>query len=139
VLSRRVVNGVEYESAVEMSNALRHVVEDGYLRRLVAFLAGLIGQERGYVEPQIEISPLQVISTPSYKESLILIGGPAANKLSEFYLRDNPHFKFDGTKEVYQLRDETNYRDIEPSIDVAIIEKRIFRHQIVIVAHGFGE
>ncbi len=138
VKTKRVVNALEYEVAVGLRDALRRVSGQGFLQRLTQYLAGLIGQEVRSPEANIEVSPLEVTEVLSC-DGVILVGGPVGNQLSRFYLQGSPQFRFDEGRSVYQQRDADGYRDMSPSDDVAIIEKRLFGGQVVLLIHGFGE
>lgn len=138
VRTKRVANALEYDVAVGMRDALRRLSGQEFLQRLIQYLAGLIGQEVRFPEPNIEVSPLEVTEVPNC-DCVILIGGPVGNQLSRFYLQDSPQFKFDDGRNVYQQRNVDGYRDIRPSDDVAIIEKRLVEGQVVLITHGFGE
>jgi len=137
--TKGVVNAQEYESAVEMRDALQRLQGRGLIHRLLSYLAGWVGQDLRLPEPDIKISPLEDVKNPPYLGSMILIGGPVNNQLAKFYLQDLPHFRFNKDTEKYQERDGDRYRDVEPSGDVAIIERRVIGKQVVILTHGFGE
>ena len=139
VATRRVVTALEYETAVEMREALQQLSGRGIVHRIIDYLAGLVGQTMRYPEPDIEVSPLDEVKEPPYTGSMILIGGPVANQLTEFYLRDSPEFRFNESTGKYQKRNGEGYRDIEPSNNVAVVEKRIIEEQVVFLVHGFGE
>ena len=140
VKTKRVVNAIEYETAVEMRNTLKRLPGSGFVRKLMDFLAGLIGQDIRLPESDIDISPLADVSEAPYPGSMILIGGPVSNQVRRFYLsQGTPQFRFDQATEKYQERGENGYQPIQSSGDVAVLEKRIFGEQVVILAHGFGE
>lgn len=139
IKTKRVVTALEYETAVELRETLQQLPGRGIIRRIVDYLAGVVGQTIRYPEPVIEVSPLGEVKDPPWTRSTILIGGPLANQLTKFYLQDSPDFKFNESAGKYQRRDGEVYRDIAPSNDVAVIEKKIVKEQVVILAHGFGE
>lgn len=139
VKTKRVVTALEYETAVEMRENFQKLLGRGIINRIVDHLARIIGQTIKYPKPNIEVSPLNEVKEPPYTGSIILIGGPVANQLTRFYLQDNPRFRFNESTGKYQRRYGGEYRDIEPSNDVAVIEKRIIGEQVVILVHGFGE
>jgi hypothetical protein len=139
VATRKVVTALEYETAVEMQETLQHLSGRGIVHRIIDYLAGLVGQTMRYPEPDIEVSPLDEVKEPSYTGSMILIGGPVANQLTKFYLRGSPELRFNESTGKYQKRNGEEYQDIEPSNNVAVVEKRIIEEQVVFLVHGFSE
>ena len=139
VKTKRVVNALEYEAAVELKRVLRQLSGGGFIGRVMRFLAGLIGQKAQIPEPEIEVSPLEEVTSAPYLGPVISIGGPVANQVTRFYLRDAPRFRFAKARGKYQERDRGQYRDLVPSSDVAVIEKMTVGDQTVILIHGFGE
>jgi hypothetical protein len=140
VNTRRVVNAIEYETAVEIRDALKRLPGTGFMRDIMAFLAGLIGQNIRLPESDIEVSPLADLGQAPYSGSIILIGGPVSNQLTKFYLlQGTPQYNWDPVTQWYQKRTRNGYLPIQPSGDVAVLEKRMFGQQVVILAHGYGE
>jgi hypothetical protein len=138
--SRRVVTAMEYEAAVEIRGLIERLAGSGVAYRLMDFLAGLIGQDIGLPAPDIEAGPLEEVEAASHRGTLFLIGGPVTNQLSRFYLKQgSPRFRFDETKQLYQERTDDGYKDINPSGNVAVIEKRVYDRLVIFLAHGFGE
>jgi hypothetical protein len=139
VKTRRVVNALEYEAAVELTDAVKHVAGAGPVRAFADYLAGVIGLDPKYPEPRIKVSPLQAVQDPPRSVGLILIGGPVANQVTRYYLRDSPKYRFNEDLRVYEKRHNDTYQPIGDSTDTAIIERMVVGNQVVIVAHGFGE
>jgi hypothetical protein len=139
IKTKRVVNAIEYETAVKIRYALQHLSEGGVIYRIVDFLAGLIGKELKFPEPEIIISPLDDMNESPYYGSQVLLGGPLSNRMTKHFLLDSPRFRFDEGKGKYQKRDKDEYHDIESSNNVAIIEKKVIENQVVLIVHGFGE
>ncbi len=140
VKTKRVVNAIEYETAVEMRDTLKRLPGSGFVRKLMDFLAGLIGQDIRLPESDIEVSPLAEVSEVPYPRSMLLIGGPVSNQVSKFYLsQGTTQFRFDQATEKYQEHGKDGYQAIQSSGDVAVLEKRVFGEQVVILAYGFGE
>ena len=138
--TKRVVNALEYEAAVEVKRGIEKLSEYGPISWLIEFLAGLISRKVNFPTPDIEVGPLDEVKEPPYNGSLILIGGPVTNQISKFYLQvGSPQFRFNEKTQLYQERVNNEYTDIVPSGNTAIIEERIIKGQIIFLAHGFGE
>lgn len=139
VLTRRVVNAAEYEAAVNLTNFFQGIAGPGLLRSLAMFLGGLIGIALPTPVPTIVASPLEDLSAPPVSGPVIAIGGPIANQVTKYYLSGSPRYSFDAASSQYQLRMGTTYVPIQPSNDVAIVEKRVVGGQPAVLLHGFGE
>lgn len=137
--TKKVANALEYEAAVEVQRGLEKLGGYGLINRMIVFLAGLIGLEMRFPPPNIEVSPLDEVKEMPSRDSAILIGGPVTNQLSRLCLSNNPRFRFNQEKGLYQERINDEYTDIAPSGNTAIIEKRIIDDQVIFVAHGYGE
>jgi len=138
-MSRRVVTALEYETAVEIREALRRLSGPELVGKLRASIAGVIGQDSTLPEPIIEVSRLDEVHEGPSAGSLILIGGPLRNQLTRFYLRDNPPFSFDTVKDKYLERSGGQYREIADYGDVAVVDRMVVNGQVVIVIFGTGE
>jgi len=140
VKTKRVVNALELESALLLKDELTHPPRSGLLPKLASLLAQLIGQSLSYPEPIIEPAPLERASGPVSHRSVILIGGPVANALSDYYLQtSSPSFKFNPASSRYQAREGAQYTDVPTSDNLAVIEKLVYEDQVVILLHGIGE
>ena len=140
IKTKMVVNAVEYEAAVEIRNLIKHITGGGVLGAIANFLAGLIGQDNHLPESEIAISPLTEVNEPPYRGSMILVGGPTSNRVSQFYLEHgSPIFKFDQTTEKYLKRGTNGYQPIQSSNEVAVLEKLVSGDQTIILVHGYGE
>jgi len=138
--TKGVVNAQEYETAIEMRNALQQIQRRGVAHKLRSYLAGLIGIDLSFPEPAIKISPLEgVTNPPCCPGNMILIGGPVNNQLTKFHMQASSQIRFNENTEKYQKRDGKSYQDIEPSGDVAVVERLVIEKQVVILTHGFGE
>ena len=110
--TRKVVTAVEYEAAVELKNTLRDLSGREFIRKI----AGLIGQDPKLPEPEIEPSPLVPVNAPVQFDSIILIGGPLRNQLTNYYAEHHiPLLKFDMAKNKYLERVGGQYQEIGDS------------------------
>jgi len=137
--SKATVTVLEYESAAEMRRRLEELTRAGIIEQIQKAVAGFLGQEWEIPSPNIEVSPLNEVPNAPYRGTVISIGGPVTNQVTKFYLRDSPQYRWDFSGNRYQERIDGEYRDIEPSGDVAVVEKRIINNQVVFLAHGYGE
>jgi len=137
--TQKAVNALEYDSASSLRDSLRPSHLAGIPLRLVDFLAGLIGQDLPLPDWHIEVAPLDPVHQAPSARSIIVIGGPVANRLAAFFLSGTPHFRFNERTQRYEERREGEYRPIDPSQNVAVIEKRILGETTVILVHGYGE
>jgi hypothetical protein len=137
--TRKAVNALEYESASSLRDSLRPSYLASLPFRLVGFLARVIGQDLPLPDWNIEVAPLNSVHQAPDARSIIVIGGPVANQLTAFFLSDTPYFRFNDNTRRYEEWHEGKYRPIDPSQDVAVIEKRILGETTVILAHGYDE
>lgn len=135
----RAVNAFEYEAASSLRDSLRPSYLTSLPFRLVGFLARVIGQDLPLPDWHIEVAPLDPVHQAPGARSIIVIGGPVANQLAAFFLSDTPHFRFNGETGRYEEWHKDEYRPIDRSQGVAVIEKRILGETTVILTHGYGE
>jgi len=134
--SRKVVTAIEYEAAVEVKNTLRDLSGTEFVRKI----AGLIGQDPRLPEPTIEPGPLDAVKEPLGFESIILIGGPLRNRLTEFYAEGwQPLLKYAVDRGKYLELIEGEYREVDARDIVAILVKMVLDAQVVFFAFGDGE
>lgn len=134
-VSKKVVTAVEYEAAVEVKNMLRDLSGREFIHKI----AGLIGQDPKFPEPSIEPSPLEEIRASVCFESIILIGGPLRNQLTEFYAEHKPLLKFDPGKSKYLEKVGSQYQEVSDPSVVAILVKMVLERQVVFFVFGNGE
>ena len=139
VTSRKVANALEYDAAIRLRDALRPSALGSLAPRLVRWLAGVVGQDIPIPEWNIAVAPLEPVDRLPPERALISIGGPVANRLTAYFLADQPQFRFDLTSGKYEERAEGRYVPIEPSGGVAIVEKVVVGDTTAILTHGFGE
>lgn len=137
--SHATLTVVEYVAAVDMRRHLENLAGTGFIYQMRRFLAQQAGMELRVPPADIRPSPMDEVQEAPDGDTLILIGGPVTNQLTRFYLRGSPQYRWDFRDSQYQERVDGEYKNIEPSGDVAVVEKRIIDGQVVFLAHGFGE
>jgi hypothetical protein len=138
-VSERVVTAMEYDAAIILKEALQHLSGRGFIGKPAKVLAGLIGQAPQLVDVSVEVSPLELVTEPLLDTSVILIGGPLRNQLTAYYAQFNPFFKYDLDQLRFVERVDNEYKPVEDSNNVSILERMTLNGQVVIFAFGYGE
>jgi hypothetical protein len=139
--SKKVVTAMEYDAAIIIKDALRHLSGRGFIGKAASVAAGLIGQPPQLSDVTVEVSPLEPVTKPLLDTSVILIGGPVRNQLTAYYAQGRPFFRFgDGLwPNGFVERVDNQYRPVEGSHNVSIVERMKLDGQVVIFAFGYGE
>jgi len=132
--TKGVVTAVEYEVAAELKYSLQEIRDS----RLIKGISGILGQEIKLPELIIKVSPLEEgAEALNFSSSLILIGGPLRNQVTQFYLQQKPLLTYDKAEKKYKELNDGEYRTI--SRVVAILVKMNYQKQTVFLAFGDGE
>lgn len=140
--TQKVVTAEEFKAAVDLNNTL--IVQfqrTGWLQDLLDLAARLSNYDLKPPDVVVQLSPMEVGELYGSEKSLILVGGPVRNKLTEAYLdRGNPWLNFDRTKEKFVIsRGSRLNEELEPSGQMAIVNRMRVEDRTVFVAFGFGE
>lgn len=138
-VTKKVVTAMEYHAAIIIRDALQHLSGLGLINRTTNAIAGLIGQPPQIVNVTVEVSPLEAVDEPLLDASVILIGGPLRNQWTAYYANENPFLKFDVQQGKFVERVGKEYKVVEDSNNVVILEKMNLDGQVVISAFGTGE
>ncbi len=139
VASGRVVNALEYDSAIELRAFIQGLQSSGILLAIASFLGGLIGRPIPLADVLIEVAPLDDVESPPFASTLLLLGGPRSNQLTRYFMRDKPHFRFNDDAHAYEEAVDDHYVGIPDPHNVAVVEKLIVAGQVVLLLHGYGE
>lgn len=132
-----VQTAAERQAADELRKALSRQFPEA-----LDFWADRFGFSPQAPEIIIEGSPLEHVDNWPYDGGLILIGGPTRNSLTEFVLRTcSPPLTFNDEKKVFLIRraPQEQYRELDNSHRLAVLEKLHIGNRVVIIAFGFGE
>jgi hypothetical protein len=132
-----VLTAKEYETADE----LRSNLKKGFPGAMASW-AKLFGIDLEVPEIVIRGSPLEKVKEWPYAGSLILIGGPTRNALTEFYFEArDPWLTFDDSKKKFLVhrKGQTQKEELDNSGNLAVLEKLIVDGRVVIITFGFGE
>jgi hypothetical protein len=129
----------EYEVADELRSVLKRQFPE-----FVGSWARLFGVDVDVPEIVIKGSPLENIEKPPGWGSLILVGGPTRNRLTEFYLSNcHPWLTFDDENKKFVERigegEDASTRELDDSHKLAMVQKLTCKGTVVILAFGFGE
>lgn len=142
VVTKRVVNAIEYDAAIELRNALSQTRNNGFLWSAIVFCAHIIGHEVSLGEvANIKIAPMNKATIGPPESSCICIGGRISNKYSRYALdrQKKCKFRYNTDTGAYEELINSKYEQMEPANDVTILEKLTIGGQSVFVAHGIGE
>lgn len=132
-----VLTKAEYDIADELRITLTQQFPG-----FIGFWAELIGVNVQIPGILIKGSPLGTIEEWPNPGSLILIGGPTRNKLTEYYLtKGDPWITFDDINKkfiVYNNRQRNN-EEVFSDTNLVILEKLIVGDRVGIIAFGYGE
>jgi hypothetical protein len=136
--TRAVFTKAEYDTADELRSTLTQ-----HFPGFLASWAEIFGVNVQVPAILIKGSPLKQVEEWPYPGSLILIGGPTRNKLTEFYLnKGKPWVTFDDTQKkfiVYSDRKQKSREELANSEKLAILERLVIDDKVVIIAFGYGE
>jgi len=136
--TRSVLTKAEYDTADELRSALTQ-----HFPGFLASWAEIFGVNVQVPAILIKGSPLKQVEEWPYPGSLILIGGPTRNKLTEFYLnKGKPWVSFDDTRKkfiVYRNREQESSEECADSGKLATLERLMIDGKVVIIAFGYGE
>jgi len=137
--TREAITVMEYVAADELRNLLRK-----QLPEFIASWAKLFGIDVHVPEILIKRSPLDKVDTPPRWRSLVLVGGPTRNTLSEFYLSNcHPWLTFDDENKKFVERigegEDASTRELDDSHKLAMVQKLTCKGTVVILAFGYGE
>lgn len=136
-ITGRVFTAEEQEVAVDFKRALERQFPE-----LITFVARRLDIDLESPEITIEGSPTEQIDIPDYSGSLLLIGGPTRNNLTEVYLRIiDPWLTFDDNRKIFLSRNSPSgqWMELEDSGELAILQKLYFGENCVFFAFGYGE
>lgn len=140
--TQKVITAEEFKAAVDLNNMLiTQFQRTGWLRDLLDAAARLSDYDLKPPDVVIQLSPSEVRELYGSEKSLILVGGPVRNKLAEAYLaKGNPWLDFDRTKEKFVIRRGPSAgEELDPSGQMAIVNRMRVDDKLVFVAFGFGE
>jgi len=121
----------------EVADKLRSVLKKQF-PGLIASWARLFGIDIDVPEIVIKGSSPNVETSSS--DSLILVGGPTRNRLTEFYLNSgDPWVTFSDTEKIFIEKIGEEPTRLQDSEKLAILQKLVINGKVVIIAFGFGE
>lgn len=134
----KALTAEEYEVADELGRILKR-----QFAGFIPSLARLFGIDLGALDVLdivIKGSPLEANGWP-YSGSLLLVGGPTRNKLTErFQLGSDPWTFDDGKKRFIERKQgEQAVIELEDSHRLAILKRRVDDDRVIIIAFGYGE
>lgn len=140
--TKDVITAEEFMAAIELNNTLEHQFRKrGFIYDAVVWVSGLLSFPLKYPELVVRVSPRTELSAWPTLGSHILIGGPVRNQVTKFYLKTgNPWITFDEAEEKFLIcRGERTGERLDPSDNLAILEKMIIGGKAMLAAFGFGE
>lgn len=140
--TKRVITAEEFKAVVELNNTLIiQFQRSGWLRDLLDVAARFSDYDLKPPDVIIQLSPLEVQEPCPNEKSLILVGGPVRNKLTEIYLANgNPWFNFDRATEKFVIsRGARLGEELDPSGRIAVLNRMRVGDKVVFIAFGFGE
>lgn len=140
--TQKVITAEEFKAAVDLNNTLiTQFQRTGWLQDLLDVAARLSDYDLKSPDVVIQLSPMEVPELYGSEKSLILIGGPVRNKLAEAYLaQGNPWLNFDRTREKFVIsRGPCSGEELDPSGQMAIVNRMRVDDKTIFVAFGFGE
>jgi hypothetical protein len=136
-VTKAVITKVEYDIADELRDTLTR-----QLPGFIGFWAELLGVNVQIPGILIKSSPLNTVEEWPNPGSLILIGGPTRNRLTEYYLaKGNPWITFDDNDKKFIVRKnrQQDHEEILTDINIMILEKLIVDGRVGIIVFGHGE
>jgi len=137
--TQRVMTSEEYEAADEFRSLVKRQFPE-----FIASWARLLGIDVDAPEVVIKGSPLGKLDRQPGWGSVVLIGGPVRNSLSEFYLTNcDPWLGFDADNNKFVKRvgkgEQATMQELDCSDRLAMVQKLACNGTAAIIVFGFGE
>jgi len=137
VVSRRVVNVVEFDIAIRLRDSLKQLSSKHKAFQVLLTIGEMIGRETKNIDSDIRFSETNPIINQLSENSIICIGEPISNQVSKYYMQ-NAYFIYSEVSKCYQHLEDGKYNDIKGG-NISIIEKIIHGKQMILLIHGTNE